>query len=116
MNKKRFKIDNDIKLKEDKVETYPFSTIVDNEYKTFYFIIDDIDNVKLLVKRLNILSEENKRLKKENREYHHLVSCDNCKYHNYDWFDDGDEFEVCDKGHTERLVYNKFCKEWREFE
>ena len=116
MNKKRFKIDNDIRLKEDKVETYPISTIVDNEHKTFYFIIDDVDNVKLLVKRLNILSEQNKRLKKENMEYHHIFNCSNCRYHDYDWFDDGDEFEVCSKGNTERMMYHGFCKDWKEFE
>lgn len=63
----RFKIDNDIGLKENKIETYPISTIVDNEHKTFYFIIDDVDNVKLFVDRLNFLHDENNRLKKELR-------------------------------------------------
>ena len=62
------------------------------------------------------LKQENEQLKKENMEYYHLINCGNCKYHNYDWFDDGEEFEVCEKGHTERLMYNKFCKEWRELE
>lgn len=67
-----------------------------------------------LCDKLNALIEENQALKKENMEYYQLVRCDNCRYHNYDWFDDGDEFEVCDRGNTERLMYHKFCKEWEE--
>ena len=69
-------------------------------------------NCKRLIDLLNALHEENIQLKKENMEYYHLINCGNCKYHNYDWFDDGDEFEVCDKGNNERLIYNKFCKDW----
>ena len=78
-------------------------------------VVDSGSNARRICDELNALYDENKQLKKENMEYYHLVNCGNCKYHNYDWFDDGDEFEVCDKGHTERLMYNKFCKEWREF-
>lgn len=55
-----------------------------------------------------------KELSKENSEYHKIVNCGNCHFHNYDWYDDGDEFEVCDKGNTERLVYHQFCKDWVE--
>ena len=77
-----------------------------------YYQTKDNQTAKELTDLLNELHEENKQLKKENMEYYHLVNCRNCKYHNYDWGTDGDEFEVCDKGHTERLMYNKFCKEW----
>lgn len=54
---------------------------------------------------------ENKELKKELKIYREIARCSNCKYHNYDWFDDGDEFEVCDKGND---VYNNICEEWEE--
>ena len=67
-----------------------------------------------LCKLLNELHKENERLKKENNEYHKIVNCSNCHFHNYDWYDDGDEFEVCDKGNTERLMYHQFCKDWVE--
>ncbi len=60
------------------------------------------------------LTEKNKSLKDENMEYYKLINCSNCKYHNYDWYDDGDEFEVCDKGNTERLIYNQFCMDYEK--
>lgn len=60
------------------------------------------------------LTEKNKILKDENMEYYKLINCSNCKYHNYDWYDDGDEFEVCDKGNTERLIYNQFCMDYEK--
>lgn len=70
--------------------------------------------MNLLYEEVNTLREENRELKNENMEYYRLVNCGNCQYHNYDWHDDGEEFEVCDKGNTERLIYNKFCNEWRK--
>ena len=39
------------------------------------------DNTKQK-KKLNTIMKENEQLKKENKEYHHVVSCDNCEYHN----------------------------------
>ena len=63
---------------------------------------------------INELTEKNKSLKDENMEYYKLINCSNCKYHNYDWYDDGDEFEVCDKGNTERLIYNQFCMDYEK--
>lgn len=69
---------------------------------------------KELISENVLLEKEKEQLKKENMEYYQLVNCRNCKYHNYDWFDDGDEFEVCEKEHNERLMYNQFCKEWEE--
>ena len=59
---KRFEINNNMNL-DDKVETYELSCIVDNENKTFYFIVDSIANVESFVERLNELHEENKELK-----------------------------------------------------
>jgi hypothetical protein len=60
------------------------------------------------------LIKENNKLKNEIMEYYQIVNCGNCRYHNYDWYDDGDEFEVCDKGNAERLIYSKFCNEWEQ--
>lgn len=60
---------------------------------------------------LNTVHEENEQLKKELRIYRKVASCSNCNYHNYDWFDDGDEFEVCDKGND---VTEGICEDWRE--
>lgn len=57
------------------------------------------------------LEKENEQLKKELRIYRKVASCTNCHYHNYDWYDDGDEFEVCDKGND---VTEGICEEWEE--
>jgi hypothetical protein len=87
--------------------------IIDN--KTTIHYITSLDwEINLIVRLLNELSEQNRELQRENMEYHKLVSCSNCRYQNYDWFDDGDEFEVCDKGNNERQMYNRFCKGWEE--
>lgn len=66
----------------------------------------------IICNELNELSDENEQLKQELTIYRKLVSCSNCKYHNYDWYDDGDEFEVCDKGND---VTEGICKEWEKF-
>ena len=63
-----------------------------------------------IVKLLN----ENEQLKEQLKEYHNAFDCSQCRYHNYDWFDDGDEFEVCDKRNNEALMYNHSCKDWEE--
>ena len=62
-------------------------------------------------KRLNELWDENEELKQELAIYRKVASCSNCKYHNYDWYDDGDEFEVCDKGNN---VTDGICEDWEE--
>ena len=63
MTDKRFTINNDMTL-DNKVETYELSCLVDNDNKTFYFIVDSIANVESFVERLNELHEENKRLRR----------------------------------------------------
>lgn len=63
MTAKRFVINKDMNL-ENKIETFELSCIVDNENKTFYFIVDSIANVESFVERLNELHEENERLRK----------------------------------------------------
>ena len=83
---------------------------------------NEIDKLKRENKKLNALcveygfdmgrlEEENEQLKKELQIYRKVASCSNCRYHNYDWFDDGDEFEVCDKGND---VTDMICEEWEE--
>lgn len=80
------------------------------------YIYDVTDNrmmweLDCICELLNNLHEENEQLKQELQTYHKVVGCFNCNYHNYDWFDDGDEFEVCDKGND---VTECICEEWEE--
>ncbi len=77
------------------------------------YICDAWNGAERCCRLLNELYEENQKLQKENREYNKIFNCRNCKHLDYDWYEDGDEFEVCDKGNTERMVYNRFCKEWK---
>lgn len=63
---------------------------------------------------MNELAEKNKELKKELLIYRRIASCSNCEYQNYDWFDDGDEFEICEKGNNEQQIDHHICEEWRE--
>lgn len=60
------------------------------------------------------LEKENEELKKQLNEYINAFDCGTCRYHNYDWFDDGDEFEVCDKGNNEQQMEYHSCKDWEE--
>ena len=60
-----------------------------------------------------LFCDELNELLKELKVYRNIARCSNCKYHNYDWFDDGDEFEVCDKGND---VTEGICKDWEEIE
>lgn len=63
MSVKRFVINNDMSL-DGKVEAFELSCIVDNDNKTFYFIVDSMANVESFVERLNNLHEENQELRK----------------------------------------------------
>ena len=67
-----------------------------------------------LERQNNELVKENEQLKKEIKDYHNAFDCSQCKYQNYDWFDDGDEFEVCNKGNNEAQMDNHSCKDWEE--
>lgn len=67
MTAKRFEINNNMNL-DNKIETYELSCLVDNENKTFYFVVDSIANVESFVERLNELHEENERLKEYNNK------------------------------------------------
>jgi len=48
---------------------------------------------------------------KEDNSKKPYVDCVYCDYHDYDWRDDGDEFEVCHKGHE---LYPKECEDFEE--
>ena len=65
---------------------------------------------------LNKLNNENEQLKQELKIYRRIASCSNCKYQNYNWFEDGDEFEICEKGNNDQQIEYHICKEWEEFE
>jgi len=65
------------------------------------------------VDKIKEVEKENEQLTKELKIYRKLASCKNCEHHSYDWFDDGDEFEVCDKGNN---VTEGICKDWEEIE
>ena len=60
------------------------------------------------------LEKENEQLKKELKGYYDAFDCSQCMHHNYDWFDDCDEFEVCDKGNDDTQMNNHSCKDWEE--
>ena len=59
------------------------------------------------------LKKENEQLKSKLKIYYNVASCGNCSYHNYDWFDDGDEFEICEKRND--MKYH-ICEDWEELE
>ena len=71
----------------------------------------DVFADSLTVSEIIGLLNENEELKKELKVYRKLARCSNCEYHGYDWFDDGDEFEVCDKGND---VTERICEDWEE--
>lgn len=60
------------------------------------------------------LKEENEQLKQELKIYRKVANCSNCEYQNYDWYDDGDEFEICERGNNEQQIEYHICEEWRE--
>lgn len=90
-----------------------YRCIQDNLTKEHYLCEDKTEAINLAY-LLNELSEENEQLRKELKDYHNAFDCSQCKYQNYDWFDDGDEFEVCDKGNNEAQMDNHSCKDWEE--
>ena len=76
--------------------------------RKLYNWINESDEIADL---LNNLTEENEQLKSELKIYRKVANCGNCHYHNYDWYDDGDEFEVCDKGND---MSDRICEDWEE--
>lgn len=76
------------------------------------------ENIRLLNELNDVreqLIDENRQLKKELKIYRMIATCSNCKYQDYDWFEDGDEFEICKKGNNNQQMEYHICKEWEEF-
>ena len=80
------------------------------ETATYY----DTEDGLMLLKWLNNLSDENEQLKQELKIYRKIANCSNCEYQNYDWYDDGDEFEICERGNNEQQIEYHICEEWSE--
>lgn len=94
----------------DKVESQEKKAIcIYNDLGVQYF-----SSAPALCDLLNTLYDENEELKQALKDYHNVFDCSQCRYHNYDWFSDGDEFEVCDKGNNEAQMYYHSCKDWEE--
>ena len=74
---------------------------------------DDM-GVTNIVELLNKQDEKIKELKEELKIYRKVASCSNCEYQNYDWYDDGDEFEICERGNNEQQIEYHICEEWSE--
>lgn len=102
MTEKRFYIDD----KEHLIENNGYKEL--NKYS-----FNDKKDWKNVCKRLNEQHEYIGDLIRTINLYRKKMNCDNCKHHDYDWFDDGDEFEVCNKGNDDGLTMG-FCEDWRE--
>lgn len=70
----------------------------------------------LMEREIERLRNENEQLKQELKIYRKIATCSNCKYQNYNWFEDGDEFEICEKGNNNQQIEYHICEEWEEFE
>ena len=87
-----------------------------------YYKKIDVHSERTELKRNNLVlktslkevMEENEELKRALRDYHNAFDCSQCIHHNYDWYDDGDEFEVCDKGNDEAQMEYHSCRDWEE--
>lgn len=77
-----------------------------------YLGVNGYVNGGMVVDLLNALHDENEQLKQELKIYRKIANCSNCHHHDYDWFDDGDEFEVCEKGND---ISDRICEDWRKF-
>ena len=102
MSEKRFYIDDNGHL----IENNGYAEL--NKYA-----FNNRDDWRNVCKRLNEQHGYIKDLIRTINVYRKKMNCNNCTYHNYDWFDDGDEFEVCDKGNTDCLSIG-FCEDWEE--
>lgn len=96
---------------QSKDKHYTYLNYSRDGYIGSFFVNDKPMTNKEVWELLNALHEENEQLKKELKVYRKIATCSNCNYHNYDWFDDGDEFEVCDKGND---TSNMICEDWEE--
>lgn len=109
-------------FKQDEFPVYfCFHKIIDllnEQHETIQVLERHLDNMRCGAltddKRIKELYDENEQLKAQLKDYHNAFDCSQCRYQNYDWFDDGDEFEVCDKGNNEEQMEYHSCKDWEE--
>ena len=118
---------NDEKITDEEIEKLVNHLLNQNEQlknenqkldEKIFLITRDLIKTKSyeqLEKELNRIKNENEELKKELKVYRKLANCSNCKYQNYDWFEDGDEFEICEKGNNNQQMEYSICKECEEF-
>lgn len=119
MTEKRFIIDDD-GIVTDRID---LSMYIDNEDCCEKLNELHEENIELHIQNdflkdenqhMRDLVNENKQLKKELKIYRKIANCSNCKYQGYDWFDDGDEFEICRNGNNEQQIDYHICKDWEE--
>lgn len=72
-------------------------------------LTEQVSRKDACLKTAHSFKVENEQLKSELKVYRKIASCRNCEHHGYDWFADGEEFEVCDKGND---VTEGICEEW----
>lgn len=72
---------------------------------------EDYDFTDEILKEIEEYEIKYQYLSEEDFAVDERKSCKNCDYHDYDWFDEGDEFEVCLKGNN---MDNNICEDWRE--
>jgi len=125
MTKKQFNVfdvDGTIFLEDHKEGSYHIGEIGNVDVNCLNDIADRLnelnDKNKFLSDFRSFITMEHQKIKKENEElkatlrtYRKVANCRNCDYHDYDSREDGDEFEVCDKGND---VTEGICEEWRE--
>lgn len=63
--------------------------------------------------RVGELEKENEHLKQKLKIYRKVANCSNCDFQDYDCGEDGDVFEICDKG---KDMENGICEDWRVLE
>ena len=99
------------KMNELNNENKSFKAEIEQLKKCYNNVLNEMDT---LAEVNDKTYKENKELKEELRIYRQVANCHNCVYLDYNWFDDGDEFEICKKGNNEQQMYYHICKDWRE--
>lgn len=120
---KRFIIQERCVVDTNDNETFEFSFKVDAEIiceklnkieKENGELKTKVDFYKYFQKDARKLEKENEWLKSELKIYRKVANCSNCIYQNYNWFEDGDEFEICERGNNEQQISYHICEDWRE--
>lgn len=70
-------------------------------------------NVEISIDGVNIHGDNLANITDHHCNLYEEKCCDNCYWQSYDWFDDGDEFEVCRKGNQIGTIH---CKDYLDFD